>query len=178
MHLHHQETTPNGNKQAIPNTYNPNMAGQNKLLQQQQQQTKPPTNLTSATTALSPTRLANKQVSSSSSSGGSAIIPPPPPPMSTNHHHHHHHQPQQYHPTTTTTTTNKSNVVFKVEENLEKMPWFHGLMARESAERLLMRDGDYLVRETNKAEKQYVLSGRYKGECRHIFLVDPSGVVR
>ena len=177
MHLHHQETTPNGNKQAIPNTYNPNMAGQNKLLQQQQQQTKPPTNLTSATTALSPTRLANKQVSSSSSSGGSAIIPPPPPPMSTNHHHHHHHQPQQYHPTTTTTTTNKSNVVFKVEENLEKMPWFHGLMARESAERLLMRDGDYLVRETNKAEKQYVLSGRYKGECRHIFLVDPSGVV-
>lgn len=175
MHLHHQETTPNGNKQAIPNTYNPNMAGQNKLLQQQQ--TKPPTNLTSATTALSPTRLANKQVSSSSSSGGSAIIPPPPPPMSTNHHHHHHHQPQQYHPTTTTTTTNKSNVVFKVEENLEKMPWFHGLMARESAERLLMRDGDYLVRETNKAEKQYVLSGRYKGECRHIFLVDPSGVV-
>ena len=176
MHLHHQETTPNGNKQAIPNTYNPNMAGQNKLLQQQQQ-TKPPTNLTSATTALSPTRLANKQVSSSSSSGGSAIIPPPPPPMNTNHHHHHHHQPQQYHPTTTTTTTNKSNVVFKVEENLEKMPWFHGLMARESAERLLMRDGDYLVRETNKAEKQYVLSGRYKGECRHIFLVDPSGVV-
>lgn len=178
MHLHHQETTtPNGNKQAIPNTYNSNMAGQNKLLQQQQQ-TKPPTNLTSATTALSPTRLANKQVSSSSSSGGSAIIPPPPPPMGTNHHHHHHHQPQQYHPTTTTTTTNKSNVVFKVEENLEKMPWFHGLMARESAERLLMRDGDYLVRETNKAEKQYVLSGRYKGECRHIFLVDPSGVVR
>lgn len=67
--------------------------------------------------------------------------------------------------------------MFKVEENLEKMPWFHGLMARESAERLLMRDGDYLVRETNKAEKQYVLSGRYKGECRHIFLVDPSGVV-
>lgn len=57
------------------------------------------------------------------------------------------------------------------------MPWFHGLMTRENAEKLLTRDGDYLVRETNKAEKQYVLSGRYKGECRHIFLVDPSGVV-
>ena len=58
------------------------------------------------------------------------------------------------------------------------MPWFHGLLTRENAEKLLVKDGDYLVRETNKAEKQYVLSGRYKGECRHIFLVDPSGVVR
>ena len=65
----------------------------------------------------------------------------------------------------------------RVDESLEKMPWFHGLMARENAEKILIRDGDYLVRETNKAEKQYVLSGRYKGECRHIFLVDPSGVV-
>lgn len=65
----------------------------------------------------------------------------------------------------------------KIDEKLEKMPWFHGLLTRENAEKLLSRDGDYLVRETNKAEKQYVLSGRYKGECRHIFLVDPSGVV-
>jgi SHC-transforming protein 4 len=40
-------------------------------------------------------------------------------------------------------------------------------------------DGDYLVRTSNKtADKQYVLSGRYKGEYRHIFLVDPTGVVR
>lgn len=66
----------------------------------------------------------------------------------------------------------------KIDEKLEKMPWFHGLLTRENAEKLLTRDGDYLVRETNKAEKQYVLSGRYKGECRHIFLVDPSGVVK
>lgn len=65
----------------------------------------------------------------------------------------------------------------KMDEKLEKMPWFHGLLTRENAEKLLTRDGDYLVRETNKAEKQYVLSGRYKGECRHIFLVDPTGVV-
>ena len=65
----------------------------------------------------------------------------------------------------------------KKEERLDRMPWFHGLLTRENAEKLLVKDGDYLVRETNKAEKQYVLSGRYKGECRHIFLVDPSGVV-
>ncbi|RNA09733.1 SHC-transforming 4 [Brachionus plicatilis] len=66
----------------------------------------------------------------------------------------------------------------KMDERLERMAWFHGLMTRENAEKLLVKDGDYLVRETNKAERQYVLSGRYKGECRHIFLVDPSGVVR
>ena len=65
----------------------------------------------------------------------------------------------------------------KKEERLDRMAWFHGLLTRENAEKLLVKDGDYLVRETNKAEKQYVLSGRYKGECRHIFLVDPSGVV-
>ncbi|CAF0945480.1 unnamed protein product [Brachionus calyciflorus] len=73
---------------------------------------------------------------------------------------------------------NQTPKAHKIDEKLEKMPWFHGLMTRESAEKLLVRDGDYLVRETNKAERQYVLSGRYKGECRHIFLVDPSGVVR
>ena len=66
----------------------------------------------------------------------------------------------------------------KIDEKLEKMRWFHGLLTRDNAEKVLVKDGDYLVRETNKAERQYVLSGRYKGECRHIFLVDPSGVVR
>lgn len=65
----------------------------------------------------------------------------------------------------------------KIDEKLEKMKWFHGLLTRDMAEKLLVKDGDYLVRETNKADRQYVLSGKYKGECRHIFLVDPSGVV-
>lgn len=73
-------------------------------------------------------------------------------------------------------TQNNSNGL-KIDEKLEKMRWFHGLLTREHAEKVLVKDGDYLVRETNKAERQYVLSGRYKGECRHIFLVDPSGVV-
>lgn len=66
----------------------------------------------------------------------------------------------------------------RIDEKLERMSWFHGLLSRENAEKLLSHNGDFLVRETNKVERQYVLSGRYKGECRHIFLVDPSGVVR
>ena len=112
----------------------------------------------------------------------------PPPPLSanahiSNHSNHlksnsvlsssssstsqHQHQQQSQHAQDTR----------KCDELLERMRWFHGLMTRDKAEQLLINDGDYLVRETNKAERQYVLSGRYKGECRHIFLVDPSGVV-
>lgn len=99
------------------------------------------------------------------------------------------HQQHQLHHTNTnpsklSTNTNlhhtpnlKLGTQHKIDEKLEKMAWFHGLMTRENAEKLLVNNGDYLVRETNKAERQYVLSGRYKGECRHIFLVDPSGVV-
>lgn len=103
--------------------------------------------------------------------------------MTSNGHHHNHHQ---YHtpPPPPPPPVVKNGVAaaasghhMRVDECLEKMAWFHGLMTRENAEKILIRDGDYLVRETNKAEKQYVLSGRYKGECRHIFLVDPSGVV-
>jgi hypothetical protein len=100
-------------------------------------------------------------------------------------------QPVPFTPTTNTNTKNVNNnvtnsngklngsasTIGKCDEKLEKMPWFHGLMTREQAEKLLTSDGDYLVRETNKADRQYVLSGRYKGECRHIFLVDPNGVV-
>jgi SHC-transforming protein 1 len=66
----------------------------------------------------------------------------------------------------------------KFSDDLEMKPWFHGLMTRDKAEQLLIKDGDYLVRETQRANQQYVLSGRYKNECRHIFLVDPTGVVR
>jgi hypothetical protein len=113
------------------------------------------------------------------------------------HHNHHntnnHHQPQHHHqqqqqqqtvhhnnhqtrPSANENGTNK--MTSRIDDKLDRMHWFHGLLTRENAEKLLVKDGDYLVRETNKVERQYVLSGRYKGECRHIFLVDPSGVVR
>lgn len=66
----------------------------------------------------------------------------------------------------------------RIDENLNSMIWFHGLMTRENAEKLLKHDGDFLVRTSTKVDKQYVLSGRYQNECRHIFLVDQTGVVR
>jgi len=90
--------------------------------------------------------------------------------------------PKKFNPSTEQVLSNHTNKNekngSKIDEKLEKMRWFHGLLTRDNAEKVLVKDGDYLVRETNKAERQYVLSGRYKGECRHIFLVDPSGVVR
>jgi hypothetical protein len=103
-------------------------------------------------------------------------------PSSPQHHHqlHHHHNRDAQPPLSSASKglPSVASSASKVDEKLERMPWFHGLLTREYAEKMLLKDGDYLVRETNKANRQYVLSGRYKGECRHIFLVDPSGVVR
>jgi len=42
---------------------------------------------------------------------------------------------------------------------------------------LLLRDGDFLVRESPSTPGQYVLSGRHKGCIRHLLLVDPEGKV-
>ena len=71
-----------------------------------------------------------------------------------------------------------ASVSNKIDDNLYNMSWYHGMLTRDEAEKLLKRDGDYLVRKSNKADNQYILSGRYQGECRHILLVDPNGVVR
>lgn len=52
-------------------------------------------------------------------------------------------------------------VEMKAEGALEEEQWFHGILPREEVHRLLVNDGDYLVRMTYNratAEKQYVLS--------------------
>ncbi|KAJ8378581.1 hypothetical protein AAFF_G00237930 [Aldrovandia affinis] len=46
------------------------------------------------------------------------------------------------------------------------------------AERLLGRDGDFLVRESGTTPGQYVLTGQQGGQPKHLLLVDPEGVVR
>lgn len=51
-------------------------------------------------------------------------------------------------------------------ERLEEQPWFHGVLPREEVQRLLINQGDYLVRESrNKktGELQYVLSVMWNG---------------
>ncbi|KAG7262889.1 hypothetical protein CRUP_032734 [Coryphaenoides rupestris] len=63
-------------------------------------------------------------------------------------------------------------------EQLQCETWFHGSLSRRPAERLLTRDGDFLVRESGTTMGQYVLTGQQGGQPKHLLLVDPEGVVR
>uniref|UniRef100_A0A3B3BNW3 SHC (Src homology 2 domain containing) transforming protein 2 n=1 Tax=Oryzias melastigma TaxID=30732 RepID=A0A3B3BNW3_ORYME len=64
------------------------------------------------------------------------------------------------------------------EEQLRREPWYHSRMSRRDAEKLLVRDGDFLVRESTTNPGQYVLTGMHCGLPKHLLLVDPEGVVR
>lgn len=50
-------------------------------------------------------------------------------------------------------------------------------MSRQDAENLLLRDGDFLVRESTTNPEQYVLTGLQNGYPKHLLLIDPEGVV-
>jgi len=56
--------------------------------------------------------------------------------------------------------------------------WFHGPISRRDAEELLVKDGDFLVRESQGSPGQYVLTGMQGSGRKHLLLVDPQGVVR
>lgn len=63
-------------------------------------------------------------------------------------------------------------------EQLRKEIWFHGPISRAEAERLLVKDGDFLVRESTNTPGQFVLSGMQDNNKKHLLLIDPEGVVR
>ncbi|GAB6018973.1 Transmembrane 6 super member 1 [Chamberlinius hualienensis] len=75
-------------------------------------------------------------------------------------------------------TVPKSPRLLEMQRELEKEPWFHGATSRKDSENLLLRDGDFLVRESQGSAGQFVLTGMQNGAKKHLLLVDPEGVVR
>ncbi|XP_030022441.2 SHC-transforming protein 1 isoform X1 [Manduca sexta] len=61
---------------------------------------------------------------------------------------------------------------------LAREPWFHGPISRTTAEKLVVEDGQFLVRESTACAGQFVLTGARRGVHKHLLLVDPNGVVR
>ncbi|XP_049817830.1 SHC-transforming protein 1 [Aethina tumida] len=61
---------------------------------------------------------------------------------------------------------------------LQNEIWFHGPISRAEAERLLVKDGDFLVRESMNTAGQFVLSGMQDNNKKHLLLIDPEGIVR
>ncbi|XP_016146445.1 SHC-transforming protein 3-like [Sinocyclocheilus grahami] len=66
----------------------------------------------------------------------------------------------------------------RAQEELEDQTWYHGEMSRRQAEKLLLRDGDFLVRKSSTNPGSYVLTGMHHGLAKHLLLVDPEGTVR
>ncbi|XP_045457537.1 SHC-transforming protein 1 [Melitaea cinxia] len=61
---------------------------------------------------------------------------------------------------------------------LAREPWYHGPISRTAAERLVVEDGEFLVRQSTACPGQFVLTGARRGAHKHLLLVDPNGVVR
>uniref|UniRef100_A0A7E4VCE8 Tyrosine-protein kinase n=1 Tax=Panagrellus redivivus TaxID=6233 RepID=A0A7E4VCE8_PANRE len=57
------------------------------------------------------------------------------------------------------------------DKTLTHHEWYHGMMPRDEIEELLKKDGDFLVRKTDVANKtKYAVSVYGKGRIRHILL--------
>ncbi|KAM9201617.1 SHC-transforming protein 4 [Dugong dugon] len=65
-----------------------------------------------------------------------------------------------------------------IKQQLRNEDCYHGKLSRKAAESLLVKDGDFLVRESATTPGQYVLSGLQGGQAKHLLLVDPEGKVR
>ncbi|EHB18402.1 SHC-transforming protein 4 [Heterocephalus glaber] len=65
-----------------------------------------------------------------------------------------------------------------IKQQLWNEDCYHGKLSRKAAESLLVKDGDFLVRESATSPGQYVLSGLQGSKAKHLLLVDPEGKVR
>jgi tyrosine-protein kinase Fer len=66
-----------------------------------------------------------------------------------------------------------------VAAGLSEKEWFHGVLPREEVVRLLVNDGDFLVRETMRhEERQIVLSVCWVGHKHFIVQTTAEGLYR
>lgn len=75
------------------------------------------------------------------------------------------------------TNSNHTTKMAAEKAALLEEPWFHGPISRQESEALVVRDGDFLVRESQNTPGQYVLTGMQRLMRKHLLLVDPEGVV-
>ncbi|XP_066460156.1 SHC-transforming protein 3 [Eleutherodactylus coqui] len=68
--------------------------------------------------------------------------------------------------------------ILTINDELKSETWYVGEMCRKEAEKLLKKDGDFLVRKSINNPGSYVLTGMHNGQAKHLLLVDPEGTVR
>lgn len=85
--------------------------------------------------------------------------------------------PETVQPGATAAQPVSSHSLPHIKQQLWNEECFHGRLSRRAAERLLVKDGDFLVRESITSPGQYVLSGLQGGQAKHLLLVDPEGKV-
>ncbi|XP_004687877.1 PREDICTED: SHC-transforming protein 4 isoform X1 [Condylura cristata] len=90
---------------------------------------------------------------------------------------HHEKAPETVQPGATAQPAS-SHSLPHIKQQLRNEDCYHGKLSRKAAESLLVKDGDFLVRESATSPGQYVLSGLQGGQAKHLLLVDPEGKVR
>uniref|UniRef100_H0V7Z6 SHC adaptor protein 4 n=2 Tax=Cavia porcellus TaxID=10141 RepID=H0V7Z6_CAVPO len=90
---------------------------------------------------------------------------------------HHGRAPETVQPGATAQPAG-SHPLLHIRQQLWSEDCYHGRLSRKAAESLLVKDGDFLVRESATSPGQYVLSGLQGGQAKHLLLVDPEGKVR
>lgn len=63
-------------------------------------------------------------------------------------------------------------------EKLHNEPWYHGLMNRTTAESLVTRNNQFLVRESERMPNEVILTGMQNNKQKHIRLIYTDGRVR
>ncbi|KAE9548037.1 hypothetical protein FO519_008750 [Halicephalobus sp. NKZ332] len=66
----------------------------------------------------------------------------------------------------------------QISEYLDEEPWFHGTIRRDLSEARLVKDGEFLVRQSAFQPGQFILSVLRRKTVHHICLVNQQGQIR